>query len=83
MDTFAEFERSIIKEHQEEGILLAKKKGKYLERIKYLAINKLTKLIRCVMSVIKLLKYVKNLVLQEVQFTNTSTRNDYPKLTVS
>jgi DNA invertase Pin-like site-specific DNA recombinase len=32
MDTFTEFERSLLREHQHEGIALAKLKGKYKGR---------------------------------------------------
>jgi len=37
MGAFAEFERSLIKERQKEGIALAKQKGKYKGRVKSLS----------------------------------------------
>lgn len=41
MGAFAEFERSLIKERQMEGIALAKKRGIYKGRKKLLMMNKL------------------------------------------
>jgi DNA invertase Pin-like site-specific DNA recombinase len=44
MGAFAEFERSLIKERQREGIELAKKKGIYKGRVKSLSAEDITKL---------------------------------------
>lgn len=43
LGSFAEFERSIIRERQAEGIALAKKAGKYTGRPKALSVKEIAK----------------------------------------
>jgi DNA invertase Pin-like site-specific DNA recombinase len=48
MGAFAEFERSLIRERQREGIALAKQRGAYRGRKKSLSPDKIEELRRCV-----------------------------------